>query len=167
MPGDIYTAEVERRSPGLVIVRRQFDAPRDLVWKAYTSPELLLRWLNGSYGWEMTRCEMDLRVGGAYHWRWKQEAGPAEFGFTGKLTEIAPPARMVHTQFYDPGTLGGDMGDGCLVTVEMTEADGVTTVTTQIDFYTDEAREIAMSTGMTDGMEISYQNLDAVLTKVA
>lgn len=141
---------------------RAFDAPRELVWKAYTTPELVRRWMLGPPGWSMPVCEMDLRVGGRYRWRWRGQDGE-EFGFHGELRDVAPPARMVHTQTYDPGDVGGSMGEPALVTLELTEEGGVTTVTTLIDFGSKPSRDAAMSTGMTDGMEMSYQLLDRVL----
>jgi uncharacterized protein YndB with AHSA1/START domain len=76
---------------------------------------------------------------------------------------VEAPAKLVHTEFYDPGEVGGDMGNGALITVELTEKNGVTTLSSLMDFGSREARDAAMSTGMTDGMEMSYQLLDALL----
>lgn len=156
-------AEVSLPSDAEVMVTRQFNAPRDLVYRAYTTPELMQRWLLGPPGWTMPVCEMDVRVGGRFRWRWRSNENGKEFGFHGEFREVSPPRKIVHTEFYDPGDVGGDMGDGSLITVELTEANGVTTLVTRMDFASKEARDAAMSTGMTDGMESSYRKLDELL----
>lgn len=147
-----------------VKVVRAFNAPRELVYKAYTTPELLKQWMLGPPGWSMPVCEMDVRVGGKYRWRWRSTEDGKEFGFHGEFQVVEPARRLVHTEYYGPGDVGGDMGEGALITVELTERDGVTTMSTLMDFHTKEARDAAMSTGMTDGMESSYQLLDELLS---
>jgi uncharacterized protein YndB with AHSA1/START domain len=134
------------------------------VYKAYTTPELMKRWLTGTPGWAMPVCEMDVRVGGKYRWRWRSDDGK-EFGFHGEFCEVQSPAKLVHTEYYDPGDMGGSMGEGSLISVEFSEAKGFTTVTTIMDYKTKESRDAAVSTGMTDGMEQSYQQLDGLLAK--
>lgn len=156
-------SQVSLPSDREVKVTRTFKAPRELVYKAYTTPALVRRWLIGYPGWSMPICEMDVRVGGAYRWRWRSEEDGKEFGFHGIFQEVAAPAKLVHTEFYDPGEVGGDMGSGALITLSLTEKNGVTTLSSLMDFGTKEARDAAMSTGMTDGMETSYQLLDALL----
>lgn len=158
-------AEVTLPSDREVKVVRRFDAPRELVYKAYTTPALLQRWLLGPPGWSMPVCEMDLHVGGRYRWRWRNDEDGSEFGFHGVIREVTAPARLVHTQSYDPGDAGGSAGEEALVTIELEERDGLTTVVTLIDFGSKENRDAALSTGMTDGMERSYRLLDALLAK--
>jgi uncharacterized protein YndB with AHSA1/START domain len=112
----------------------------------------------------MPVCQMDVRVGGQFQWRWRSEDNGSEFGFTGTFREVQPPSKIVHTEAYDPGTVGGGYpGNDAIVTVTFTENDGVTTVTTLIDFGSKEARDAAVATGMTGGMEQSYQLLDRLL----
>lgn len=164
MPG-IEKAQVTTPSDHEVKVVRSFKAPRALVYKAHTTPELVKRWMLGPSGWEMPVCEMDVRVGGKYRWRWRSLEGQKEFGFHGEFQEVSAPAKLVHSEFYDPGNVGGDMGQGALITLELTEANGITTMTSVMDFYTKEARDAAVATGMTEGMEQSYQLLDGVLAK--
>jgi uncharacterized protein YndB with AHSA1/START domain len=164
MPG-FEKAQVSTPSDREVTVVRSFKAPRDLVYKAYTTPELVRRWMLGPPGWEMPVCEMDVRVGGKYRWRWRSDEGQKEFGFHGEFKEVHAPAKLVHSEFYDPGDVGGDMGDAALVTVEFIEDKGITIMTTVMDFGTKQARDAAVSTGMTDGMEQSYQLLDGLLAK--
>jgi uncharacterized protein YndB with AHSA1/START domain len=160
-------AEVSLPSDTEVKVSRQFNAPRELVYRAYTTPSLLQRWLLGPPGWSMPVCEMDVRVGGAFRWRWRNDEDGKEFGFHGEFREVSAPGKLVHTEYYDPGDVGGEMGDGALITVDLAENDGVTTATTLMDFGTREARDAAMSTGMTDGMEMGYQRLDELLDETA
>jgi uncharacterized protein YndB with AHSA1/START domain len=145
-----------------VVVIRNFKAPRALVFDAWTKPELVTRWLLGPPGWSMPVCEMDLRVGGKFRWRWRSADG-AEFGFTGVFREIVRPTRIVHTELYDPGDVGGSMGAEALITNELTETNGVTTCTMTIRYQSKADRDAAIGTGMTDGMEQSFQKLDVLL----
>ena len=164
MPTTIDKAEVTQPSDREVLVRRSFRAPRALVYRAYTEPDLVRRWLLGPPGWSMPVCEMDVKVGGRYRWRWRSDDNASEFGFSGTFREVQPAAKLVHTEAYDPGTVGeGYPGNDALVTVTFSEEGGVTTVTSLIDFGSKQARDAAVATGMTDGMEQSYQLLDRLL----
>lgn len=164
MPLAVDKAQVTLPSDAEVKVTRSFKAPRALVYRAYTEPALVQQWLLGPPGWTMPLCEMDVRVGGTYRWRWRSNQDASEFGFTGVFREVEPPAKLVHTETYDPGNTGeGHSGGEALVTISFTEEAAVTTVTTLIDFGSREARDAAIATGMTDGMEQSYQLLDRLL----
>ena len=165
MPTTIEKAQVTMPSDREVVVTRSFKAPRALVFRAHTEPALVRRWMLGPPGWSMPVCEMDVRVGGNYRWRWRSDTDAKEFGFFGKFREVQPPSRLVHTERYDPGTVGGGYPSGgeALVTTTFVEEGGITTLTTLIDFGSKEARDAAVKTGMTDGMEQSYQLLDRVL----
>jgi uncharacterized protein YndB with AHSA1/START domain len=159
-------AEVSTPSDQEVLITRSFDAPAKMVWRAYTEPELMRRWLTAMPGWSMPVCEMTTDVGGRYRWRWRDNENNIEFGFTGEMLEVAPHSKIVHTQIYDPGDMGGSMGDdGSVITVTFNEAGGITNVTTLIKFASKADRDAAISTGMTDGMEMSYKQLDKVLTE--
>ena len=167
MPMAMDKAQVTQPSEREVKVTRSFRAPRALVYRAYTEPELVRRWLLGPPGWSMPVCEMDVRVGGQYRWRWRSDENGSEFGFAGTFREVQPASRLVHTEAYDPGTVGGGYpGKDALVTVTFTKDGGVTTVTTLIDFGSKEARDAAVATGMTDGMEQSYELLDRLLNEL-
>jgi uncharacterized protein YndB with AHSA1/START domain len=158
-------AQVSLPSDREVKVTRSFKAPRALVYRAYTEPVLVRRWLLGPPGWSMPVCEMDPREGGEYRWRWRSDDDKSEFGFSGVFRKIDPGVRIVHTQIYDAGTTGVGMGGGeASVTATFTEANGITTVTTLIDFGSKASRDASMATGMTDGMEQSYQLLEQVLS---
>lgn len=160
-------AEVSTPSDQEVLVKRSFDASADLVWRAYTEPDLMRRWLTAIPGWTMPVCEMTTEVGGQYRWRWRDDANGVEFGFTGEMLEVEPHSKIVHTQIYDPGTAGGSMGDGAsIITVTFNETGGKTSVATNIKFASKADRDAAVSTGMTDGMEMSYKQLDEVLAAI-
>jgi uncharacterized protein YndB with AHSA1/START domain len=167
-------AEASLPSDTEVLVKRSFDAPVKLVWRAYMEPDLMRRWCSGLPGWSMPVCEMDMRVGGTYRWRWRSDEGGQEFGFTGEVLEIIPHATIVHTQIYDAGDLGASPGhdpqwsdatgsEPSIITVTFQETGGITNVTTTIRFASQADRDAALATGMTDGMELSYQQLDGVL----
>jgi uncharacterized protein YndB with AHSA1/START domain len=160
----IDRAEVTQPSDREVQVKRSFRAPQALVYRAYTEPDLVRRWLLGPAGWSMPVCEMDVRVGGQYRWRWRSNEDGAEFGFSGTFREVRPPSRIVHTEAYDPGTVGDDFPkNDAIVTVTFTQEGDRTIVTTLVDFGSKQARDAAVATGMTDGMEQSYQLLDRLL----
>ncbi|HMO16262.1 MAG TPA: SRPBCC family protein [Pirellulaceae bacterium] len=167
-------AEASLPSDTEVRVKRSFDAPVKLVWRAYMEPDLMRRWCSGYPGWSMPVCEMDMRVGGKYRWRWCSDENGQEFGFTGEVLEVTPHAKIVHTQIYDVGDLGGADSSGAvipdsmgsepsIITVTFQETNGITDVTTTIRFASQVDRDAALETGMSDGMEFSYQQLDRVL----
>ena len=159
-------AEASLPSDTEVLVKRSFDAPVKLVWRAYMEPDLMRRWCSGTPGWSMPVCEMDMRVGGQYRWRWRSDENGQEFGFTGEVLEVVPHARIVHTQIYDPGDLAYSMGgEPSTVTVTLQEAGGITNVETSIKYASKADRDEAFSTGMTDGMEMSYKQLDDLLAE--
>jgi uncharacterized protein YndB with AHSA1/START domain len=79
--------------------------------------------------------------------------------------EVVRPSRLVHTQVYDPGTVGGNMGAEALITAALTEKSGVTTYTTTVRYQSKADRDAAIGTGMTDGMEQSFMQLDALLAR--
>ncbi len=157
-------AEATLPSETEVLVKRSFDAPAKLVWRTYVEPNLMRRWLSGMPGWSMPVCEMDVRVDGNYHWRWRSDEDGKEFGFTGEFLKVVPYEQIEHTQVYDPGDIGGSMGgEPYTVTVNFQEADGITNVTTSIRFASKADRDAAFSTGMTEGMEMNYKRLEEVL----
>ena len=148
-----------------VLVQRQFNAPAALVWRAYVEPELMRRWCGAQPGWSMPVCEMDMRVGGTYRWRWRNTENGQEFGFSGDVLEATPHERLVHTQLFDAGDLGVSMGgEPSVVTVSFQETAGVTLVATTIRYASKADRDAAFSTGMTEGMETNYQLLDGILS---
>lgn len=157
-------AEVSAPSDREVLVKRSFDAPVSLVWQAYTEPDFMRRWLTAMPGWSMPVCEMTTLVGEKYRWRWKNSENGQEFGFSGKMLEVELHSKIVHTQFFEPGNLDVSMaGEPSIITVTFNEVHGITHVATSIKYASKADRDAAISTGMTDGMEMSYQSLDGLL----
>ncbi len=142
-----------------IMITRVFDAPRALVFDAYTKPDLVKRWLLGPPGWTMPVCEIDLKVGGRFRYVWRSDAEGTDMGAGGAYREIAPPERIVHTQLFDEDWTGGEM----LVTTLFTEQGGKTTVTMTVLYVSAEARDAALGTGMTKGIAQSYDRLDELL----
>jgi len=143
-----------------VRITRAFAAPRHLIWRAHTEPELMKRWLLGTDGWVMTVCELDPTPGASYRYAWEpEEGGRGEpFGFEGEMLVVDPERRLVSTERMSGTDFPGTVND-----LSFDEADGVTLMTLYIT-YTDLAqREMILATGMTEGMETSYQRLEREL----
>ena len=140
-----------------VRITRAFDAPRHLLWRAHTEPELMKRWLLGPDGWEMTVCENDLVVGGAYRNAWAPVDGhPGEpFGFEGENLVIDPERRMVTTERMTGAPFPPNVND-----LTFDEVDGVTLMTLLVTYPDLTQRDMILATGMTDGMEASYARLE-------
>jgi len=166
MTRTLEKAQVSLPSDTEVRVTRDFAAPRQLVWEAHTVPALVRRWMLGPPGWSMPVCEMDVRPGGAYRWRWRSDETGAEFGFFGSFMEVDAPARMVHAEHYDAGDVGGamDASQPAIIRTSFSERDGVTSLELVMKFASREIRDAAVSTGMTDGMEMGYERLDEMLS---
>ncbi len=141
-----------------LVVTRRFSASAKNVFAAYTRPELVKRWLNGPDGWSLEVCEIDLRVGGRFRYEWRSPEGET-MGMGGEYREIAAPARLVTTELYDADWTGGET----LVTTHFREDGDGTAVATTIRYSSREARDRALETGMTDGMEATYRALDEAL----
>jgi uncharacterized protein YndB with AHSA1/START domain len=163
----IKPAEVSLPSDTEVRVTRDFKAPRKLVWQAHVDPNLFQRWIGGYPGWSMPVCEMDVRTGGKYRWLWRTDDDSQEFGFFGEYSEVEAPARMIAIEHYNPGTMGGamDASSPTINNTSFTEKNGVTTLVTLLKYVSKEARDAAISTGMTDGMEVSFARLDSLVAE--
>ena len=136
---------------------RTFKAPRALVFEALTKPDLLARWMIGPDGWTMSVCEVDLRPGGRFRYVWTKPG--REMGMRGSFVEITPPSRIVHLEVFDEDWTGGETR----VTTELTGTGNVTTMTMTVAYTSTAARDGALQSGMTTGMEMSYARLDALL----
>jgi uncharacterized protein YndB with AHSA1/START domain len=141
-----------------IVMTRVFDAPRALVWEALTKPELLQRWLLGPPGWTMPVCEIDLRVGGAYRYVWRNADG-TEMGMGGVFREIVPADRLVATEKFDQAWYPGE----ALVTNALVEQGGKTTLTLTVLYESREARDTALKTGMEQGVAAGYDRLADLL----
>lgn len=155
---------VDVSTPGesKVVVTRRFNAPAALVWRAYTEPALIKRWLAGYPGWKMPVCEMDVRVGGTYRYRWRNEEDGAEFGFTGTFKAVDPGKRIEHTERPEDSP---EMGASYNI-VEFIPLGDQTELRMTMDYGSAEIREQVLATGMTDGMGFSYDQLDSVLAEI-
>jgi uncharacterized protein YndB with AHSA1/START domain len=140
-------------------IEREFDAARELVWQAWTQPELVRRWLLGPDGWDMPVCEMDVRVGGSYRWVWRKASTGAEMAMGGTYREVVRPERLVTTEKFDDPWYPGE----CVATTSFTERAGRTTVVTTMLLDTQEIRDGVLKSGMERGMERSYERIDEIL----
>ncbi len=147
-----YTTPSDRE----VVITRVVDAPRDLVWEVWTSPEHIARWMSGRKGWTMPICEMDLRPGGKWRYVWRMPDG-GEMTLAGVVREVAPPTRLVTTERWGPEW------PETLNTLALTEARDLTTITITVLYPSKEARDAALKSGMKDGMDISFASLEALL----
>jgi uncharacterized protein YndB with AHSA1/START domain len=143
-----------------IAMTRVFDAPRALVFEAWTKPELLKRWLYGPEKYPLVVCEIDLRVGGAlrFVWRSRDEKDPG-MGMSGVYRQIAPPDRLVFTEVWDQDWTGGE----ALVTILFTEHAGKTTLTQTVLYSSRAARDGALKTDMEQGAAVGYDRLAELL----
>ncbi len=142
-------------------VTRDFRAPRQLVFDAFTKPELVRRWLLGPPGWMMPVCEIDLKVGGAYRYVWRKE-GAKEMGMGGIFREIVTPERIVATERFDESWYPGDALD----TTVFVEDGELTRVTVTVLYESKEARDTARRSGMEHGMAAGYSRLEEQLPEM-
>jgi uncharacterized protein YndB with AHSA1/START domain len=131
---------------------RVVDAPRRLVWEAWTNPEHVPHWMLGPEGWTMPVCEIDLRPGGAWHFVWRRADG-SEMAMHGLYKEVSPHERLVQTETWGPEW------PETLNTLLLSEQDGRTTITQTARYPSQEARDAAYQTGMKEGMIVSYNRL--------
>ena len=154
------TLQVTTPTEREIVIARVFDAPRTLVFDAWTSTEHVPHWLLGPEGWTMPVCEIDLRPGGAWHFVWRRSDG-TEMEMRGVYQEVRPPERYVSTESW-----GGDWPETINRPV-LTEKDGRTTVTLAVLYPSQEARDAALETGMKDGASVSFDRLAEHLESIA
>ena len=146
-----------------IVITREFNAPRRLVWEALTTPELLRRWMFAPPGWTMTVCEFDARVGGEYRWAWKTEHADPAMTIRGVQREVVLHERIVHTQTMDMAPCG-PIGD-LIAALELSENGGVTRMKLTLTYNSKQERDGALASGMEQGMEAGYKQLDTMLAK--
>ena len=154
------TLKVTTPSDREVVLTRVFDAPRRLVFEAWTNPKHVPRWMLGPEGWTMPVCEIDLRAGGEWHFVWRRSNG-TQMEMRGVYLEIVPPERLVSTESW-----GADWPE-TVNTLRLVEEDGRTTMTQTILYPSKDARDAATKTGMKDGATQSYDRLEAYLSSMA
>jgi len=145
-----------------ILISRDFDAPRDLVFDCWTKPHFVQQWLSGPDGWRFVSCEIDLREGGHYRYVWENQQGE-RMGLTGQLKEVVRPEKLVSSELFDEDWTDGE----ALVTAIFSEDDASRTRLTQtVRYSSSEARERALVSGMADGMEAGFARLDRMLTEM-
>jgi uncharacterized protein YndB with AHSA1/START domain len=158
------TAAVTLPTDEQILIRREFDAPRDLVFKAYTTPELVKRWWNAKRG-EVTIVEIDLRPGGKWRYVMIADNG-AEVGFHGEYREIVANERLVSTEVYEGIPQGDGPEQGTLNTATFTEADGRTTLELLVEAPSKEIRDAIIESGMEAGLQDALDLLEEVATSL-
>ncbi|MGH3006578.1 MAG: SRPBCC family protein [Gaiellaceae bacterium] len=155
------TAMVTLPTDEQILITREFDAPKHLVYKAWTTPELVKRWWSANRG-EVTIAEIDLRVGGTWRYVMVTTEGGFEVAFHGEYREIVPNERIVSTEVYEgaPQTEGPEQGT--LNTLTLTEADGRTTLTILVHAPSKEIRDAIIDSGMEAGMQDAMDLLEQV-----
>ena len=153
------SAEVTLPADTQILIKREFDAPKELVYKAYTTPELVRRWWHANRG-EMKVCDIDLRVGGG--WRFVMEAPNfGEVAFHGEYREIVPHERLVSTEVFEPFP-----DSPSLNTLTLTEQDGRTLLTVLVEHETKQARDAHVESGMEDGLQDALDLLERVAVEL-
>jgi uncharacterized protein YndB with AHSA1/START domain len=152
------SAKVELPGDDQILITREFDAPKELVYKAYTTPELVSRWWHGNWG-KMKVAEIDLRPGGK--WRYVTVAeGGVEVGFHGEYREIVPNERIVSTESFE-GMPGVDYPENAtLNTATFTEVDGGTRLEILVEAPSKEIRDAIIESGMEAGLQDALDLLE-------
>ena len=140
---------------------REFDAPRELVFEAYTTPELLKRWLGVHNNWVLAVCEIDLRVGGRYRYVWR---GPdrMEMGMSGTFKEVKAPERIVATEKFDDAWYPGEAES----TLTLVERNGKTTLTLTVRYESEAARDEVLRSPMDQGVAVGFDTLATILAEL-
>jgi uncharacterized protein YndB with AHSA1/START domain len=142
-----------------IVMTRVFNAPRQLVYEAFTRPELMKRWF-GPRGWSLVVCEIDLKVGGTFRFVLRGPDG-RDLGMRGVYRELAPPERSVHVESFD------DFPGESIVTTVLVEHEGKTIFTATVIYPSKEIRDAVIQSGMEHGAAESYDKLAEVLTATA
>jgi uncharacterized protein YndB with AHSA1/START domain len=151
------TAQGERE----ILMTRVFDAPRELVFDAWTQADLLRRWLWGPDEWPLESCESDPRVGGKLRLVWRNSDG-REMGLSGVWRELVRPSRIVHTEIFDEDWTGGE----ALVTTVLTEQAGKTTMSQTVLYASREARDAVLKSPMEQGARLSYDRMERFMASM-
>lgn len=148
-----------------ILIVREFEAPKHLVYRAYTEPDLIKQWWSGQRG-SVVSAEVDLRVGG--NWRYVMTANEGfEVAFHGTYREIVPNERLVTTEVYEGAPVENEDENAALNVVTFEETDGRTTLTTLVECHTREVRDIIIESGMEGGMQEAMDRLEQVAISLA
>jgi len=152
------TATITLPTDEQILITREFDAPKHLVYRAWTTPELVRRWWHANRG-EMTVCDIDLRVGGTWRYAMIAEGG-FEVGFHGEYREIVPNERLVSTEVYE-GIPDAEK-HAAVDTLTLEEVDGRTILTVLVEHPTKEGRDAHINSGMEPGLQDALDLLEQV-----
>jgi uncharacterized protein YndB with AHSA1/START domain len=155
------TLQITTPSDREITMSREFDAPRQLVYEAFTTPALLKRWLLGPDGWALVVCDLDLRVGGKYRYVWKRDRDGVEMGMGGVYREVVPNERIVSTEVFDDAWYPGE----AVGTVTFVERAGRTILTQTVLYESKDARDGVLESGMETGVAASYDRLEKILAE--
>ena len=155
------SATVTLPSDREILITRKFDAPAALVFKAWTTPELVKRWW-GFDNFQWLVCDIDLRVGGSWRYLARTEGG-YEVGFHGEFRSIQAPHRIVNTEVFEGFP---DPDAGALNTIDFVERDGVTTMTLLVLHEKPEHRDAHINSGMESGMQVSMNRLEDIVVEL-
>ena len=156
---NLETLKLTTKDDREIVMTRDFNAPRRLVFDAFTKPELVKRWLLGPPGWSMPVCEIDLKVGGVYRYVWRRDSDGSEMGMGGVYREIVLQERIVSTEVFDKAWYPGE----AVGTLVLSERGGKTTVTQTVLYQSREARDGILKSGMESGVAASYDRLAQLL----
>jgi uncharacterized protein YndB with AHSA1/START domain len=156
-PGSL---EITTPSERELRMTRVFDAPKKLLWEAFTKPELLERWMLGPDGWSLEVEELDLRVGGRYRYVWSHAKKPS-MGMGGVYREIVVPERIVSTELFDDAWYPGE----AVGTLLLIEKGGKTTLQQTMLYESRAARDAVLKSGMESGVIASYDRLAKILAE--
>jgi uncharacterized protein YndB with AHSA1/START domain len=157
------TLRITTPSDREIVMTRDFNAPRHLVYHAMTTPELVRRWLGVFGGWSLDVCEIDLRVSGKYRYVWHRASGGTRMEMSGEYLEIVPTKRLVTNEKFDDPWYEGQ----AICTAALTEENGITTLSTIVQYDTKEIRDAVLASPMESGVSASYDKLEDLLAETA
>lgn len=153
--------KLEAQGDREILVVRTFNAPRDLVFEAFTKPELVQRWMLGTDGWTMPVCRIDFRPGGKGRYEWQSPDAKHSMALSTEFIEIVRPERIVHRESFD----GTPTPVEATVTSTFAETAGRTTLTMVIRYDSADVRGFMLKSGMADGMSLSFDRLEGLVKK--
>ena len=159
-----HVTQVTTASDTELLIRRRFEAPARLVFECLSKPDYIRQWLLGPEGWTMPVCDIDFRVGGKYRYEWvNRDDTLCRVAVSGTFREIKAPSLIVATEVFDHDWTGGETRN----TTTLTEKAGTTTLEIRVKYSSQKARDGALASGMTEGMEAGFKRLEDVLAGMA
>lgn len=154
--------KIEANGDRELIITRKFNAPRDLVFRAHTEPELVKQWMLGPDGWTMPICEIDLRVGGIYRFVWEKQTTGDRMGMGGEYTAVDKPAMYAATEKFDDPWYEGTANSR----ITFTDLDGATLLKNVMQYESRASRDQVLASPMESGMVETYDRLERLLPTI-